>query len=207
MEVISTLNLEIGLIKEIHISKSISVNKNDSILKPGYIAKFVPLVINGSLRVFYKDKKLKKEILLYNVIQNQICFSSYISVIKNNSSSVFIVAEKKSKLILISKKSILSWQEKYKSWNEFIIKNYINQHEILLESIKDIGLNKIDTRLKKYLVQKSKNTTDKIIYSTHEFIANELGTSRVVISRILKKFEKSGKVELSRGSIKLKNVS
>ena len=65
----------------------------------------------------------------------------------------------------------------------------------------------MDTRLKKYLVQKSKNTTDKTIYSTHKFIANELGTSRVVISRILKKFEKLGKVELSRGSIKLKNVS
>ena len=207
MEIISSLNLEIELIKEIHKSKSLTVTKNQSILKTGDIAKFVPIVINGSLRVFYKDKKLKKEILLYNVIQNQICFSSYISVIKNNSSKVFIVAVKKSKLILISKNSILSWQEKYKSWNEFIIKNYINQHEILLESIKDIGLNKIDIRLKKYLVQKSKNTTDKTIHSTHEFIANELGTSRVVISRILKKFEKSGKVELSRGSIKLKNVS
>ena len=207
MEVISTLNLEIELIKEIHKSKSLTVTKNQSMLKPGDIAKFVPIVINGSLRVFYKDKKLKKEILLYNVIQNQICFSSYISIIKNNLSKVFIVAEKKSKIILISKNSILSWQEKYKSWNEFIIKNYINQHEVLLESIKNIGLNKIDTRLKKYLVQKSKNTTDKTIHSTHEFIANELGTSRVVISRILKKFEKSGKVELSRGSIKLKNVS
>ena len=207
MEIISTLNLELGLIKEIHNSKSLTVIKNQSILKPGDTAKFVPMIINGSLRVFYKDKKLKKEILLYNVIQNQICFSSYISIIKNNSSKVFIVAEKKSKIILISKNSILSWQEKYKSWNEFIIKNYINQHEVLLESIKDIGLNKIDTRLKKYLVQKSKNTTDKTIHSTHEFIANELGTSRVVISRILKKFEKLGKVELSRGSIKLKNVS
>ena len=207
MEIISSLNLEIELIKEIHKSKSLTVTKNQSILKTGDIAKFVPIVINGSLRVFYKDKKSKKEILLYNVIQNQICFSSYISIIKNNSSKVFIVAEKKSKIILISKNSILSWQEKYKSWNEFIIKNYINQHEVLLESIKDIGLNKIDIRLKKYLVQKSKNTTDKTVHSTHEFIANELGTSRVVISRILKKFEKSGKVELSRGSIKLKNVS
>jgi len=207
LEVISTLNLELELIKEIHKSKSLTVTKNQSILKSGDIAKFVPIVINGSLRVFYKDKELKKEILLYNVIQNQICFSSYISIIKNNSSKVFIVAEKKSKIILISKNSILGWQEKYKSWNEFIIKNYINQHEVLLESIKNIGLNKIDTRLKKYLVQKSKNTTDKTVHSTHEFIANELGTSRVVISRILKKFEKSGKVELSRGSIKLKNVS
>ena len=207
MEVISTLNLEIELIKEIHKSKSLTVTKNQSILKPGDIAKFVPIVFNGSLRVFYKDKNLKKEILFYNVIQNQICFSSYISFIKNSLSKVFIVAEKKSKIILISKNSILSWQEKYKSWNEFIIKNYINQHEVLLESIKNIGLNKIDTRLKKYLVQKSKNTTDKTIHSTHKFIANELGTSRVVISRILKKFEKLGKVELSRGSIKLKNVS
>ena len=207
MEVISTVNLEIELIKEIHKSKSLTVTKNQSILKSGDIAKFVPIVINGSLRVFYKDKELKKEILLYNVIQNQICFSSYISIIKNNSSKVFIVAEKKSKIILISKNSILSWQQKYKSWNEFIIKNYLNQHEVLLESIKNIGLNKIDKRLTKYLVQKSKNTTDKTIHSTHEFIANELGTSRVVISRILKKFEKSGKVELSRGSIKLKNVS
>ena len=207
MEVISTLNLEIELIKDIHNTKSITVKKNDSILKPGDIAKFVPLVINGSLRVFYKNTDLNKEILLYNVIQNQICFSSYISIIKNNLSKVFIVAEKNSKLILISKNSILNWQEKYKSWNDFIIKNYINQHEILLESIKDIGLNKIDARLKKYLVKKSKNTDGKTIYLTHKFIANELGTSRVVISRILKKFEKSGEVELSRGSIKLKNVS
>ena len=207
MLVISTLNLEIELIKEIHNSKSITLIKNDSILKPGDFAEFVPIVIYGSLRVFYKDKNLKKEILLYNVLQNQICFSSYISLIKNNSSKVFIVAEKKTKLILISKNSILIWQEKYKSWNEFIIKNYINQHEILLESIKDIGLNKIDTRLKKYLVKKTENKDDNTIYLTHEFIANELGTSRVVISRILKKFEKLGEVELSRGSIKLKNVS
>ena len=87
------------------------------------------------------------------------------------------------------------------------LKNYINQHEILLESIKDIGLHKIDTRLKKYLVQKTRHSINKTVYSTHEFIAKELGTSRVVISRILKKFEKLGEVELSRGSIKLKNVS
>ena len=73
--------------------------------------------------------------------------------------------------------------------------------------LKDIGLNKIDKRLKKYLVKKTENKDDKTIYSTHKFIANELGTSRVVISRILKKFEKLGEVELSRGSIKLKNVS
>lgn len=207
MEVISTLNLEIELIKEFYKSKILIVKKGQNILMPGDFAKFVPLVIKGSLRIFYKNKDLKKEILLYNVGQNQICFSSYISLIKNNSSKVFIVAEKKSKLILISKNSISSWQEKYKSWNEFIIKNYINQHETLLESIKDIGLNKIDKRLKKYLVKKAQNENDKTVYSTHEFIANELGTSRVVISRILKKFEKSGKVELSRGSIKLKNVS
>jgi len=128
-------------------------------------------------------------------------FVSYISSFKTISKV------RNTNVILITKKSILSWQKKYKSWNEFIIKNYINQHEILLESIKDIGLNKIDARLKKYLVKKSKNRDDKTIYLTHKFIANELGTSRVVISRILKKFEKLGEVELSRGSIKLKNVS
>ena len=183
------------------------MDKNTSILKPGDISKFTPLLVNGSLRVFFKDNNLKKEILLYNVLPNQICFSSYTSLMKNSPSKVFIIAEKKSKVILISKNSILSWEEKYKSWNEFIIKNYISQHEFLLESIKDIGLNKIDKRLKKYLVQRSNNTDDKTIYLTHKFIANELGTSRVVISRILKKFEKSGQVELSRGSIKLKNVS
>ena len=157
--------------------------------------------------MFYKDNNLNKEILLYNVLPNQICFSSYISLINNSSSKVFIITEKKSKLILISKDSILSWKKKYKSWNEFIIENYIIQHEYLLESIKDIGLNKIDIRLKKYLIKKSEISQNKTVYLTHKFIANELGTSRVVISRILKKFEKGGKVELSRGSIKLKNVS
>ena len=207
MTVISTLNLESELIEEIHKSNSLVLKKNQNFHKPGDLLKYIPLVIHGSLRVFYKDNNINKEILLYNVIQNQICFSSYISVLKNSISKVFIVAEKKSKLILISKTSILSWQEKYKSWNEFIIKNYINQHEILLESIKDIGLNKIDKRLKNYLLKNTKHSDNKILYSTHEFIANQLGTSRVVISRILKKFEKSGEVELSRGSIKLKNVS
>ena len=167
----------------------------------------MPLLINGSLRVFFKDINSNKEILLYNLIPNQICFSCYISLINNSPSKVFIVTEKKSKLILLSKDSILSWKNIYESWNDFIIKNYIIQHEYLLESIKDIGLNKIDKRLKNYLIQKSQNTEDKTIYLTHKYIANELGTSRVVISRILKKFEKTGKVELSRGSIKLKNVS
>ena len=204
---ISTLNLGIELIKEINKSKSLIVNKNDIILKPGNIAKFVPLLIYGSLRISYKNENLNKEILLYNILPYQICFSSYTSLMKKTTSKVFIIAEETSKLILISKSSILSWKENYKSWNEFIIKNYITQHEFLLESIKDIGLNKIDKRLKRYLIQRCNNKDDKTINLTHKFIANELGTSRVVISRILKKFEKSGQVELSRGSIKLKNVS
>jgi len=207
LEFIYTFNLELELIKEIQKSKSLILDKNESLLKPGGISEFTPLLVSGSLRVFFKDNNLKKEILLYNVLPNQICFSSYISLIKKSQSKVFIIAEKKSKVILISKNSILSWEEKYKSWNEFIIKNYISQHEFLLESIKDIGLNKIDKRLKKYLIERSNNTDTKTIYLTHKFIANELGTSRVVISRILKKFEKAGEVELYRGSIKLKKVS
>lgn len=207
MEIINTLNLEVELIKELHGSKVLLLDKNKSFLEPGTISKFLPIVLKGSLRVAFKDPELNKEILLYNVLPNQICFSSYISIIKNNLSKVSVTAEKKSKIILISKVSILNWKEKYKSWNEFIIKNYINQHEFLLESIKDIGLNKINKRLKKYLIKKSENTNNNIINVTHKFIANELGTSRVVISRILKKFEKAGEVELYRGSIKLKKVS
>ena len=92
---------------------------------------------------------------------------------------------------------------KYQSWREFILDSYHTRMSELLETIDTLAFMKMDERIMKYLKDRAMVTNDDIIYSTHQDVANDLHTSRVVVSRLLKSLEKQGKIELSRNHIKV----
>jgi len=98
------------------------------------------------------------------------------------------------------------WSGKYKSWRNFVFESYHNRLNEMLETIDSIAFLKMDERLLKYLVEKVRISNDNTIQITHQDIAYELHTSRVVISRLLKKLEKLGKLELHRNYILMKDI-
>ena len=98
------------------------------------------------------------------------------------------------------------WTSKYKSWRNFVFQSYHDRLEELLKTVDSIAFLKMDERLLKYLQEKVHIMGDATLKITHQEIAYELHTSRVVISRLLKKLEKLGKIKLHRNSIEVISI-
>ena len=93
---------------------------------------------------------------------------------------------------------------KVPSWNQYIIHTFRNRYDELLNTFGSVAFDPIPTRVKNYLTKRSRNENTRKINLSHQTLANELGTTRVVISRILKQFEQEGFLEQFRGHIILK---
>jgi CRP/FNR family transcriptional regulator len=122
----------------------------------------------------------------------------------NNISAAYGMAVEQSEILVLPASLIGAWQLKYASWNQFIIQTFRSRYDELLNAFESVAFNPMHERVKEYLQQRSKNDCTKKIITSHQTLANELGTTRVVISRILKQFEQEGMIKQFRGSIELK---
>jgi CRP/FNR family transcriptional regulator len=95
------------------------------------------------------------------------------------------------------------WMEKYPSWKSFVFGTYQKRFEEMLNAIDSIAFKKMDERLLEYLERKKNTLKTKELIITHEEIANDIGTSREVISRLLKQLERMGEIKLYRNKIEL----
>jgi CRP/FNR family transcriptional regulator len=184
----------------------VTVDKSVVLAEAGKYMKVVPLVLNGSIRVYRNDYDLDREILLYYISSGQTCMMSLVASFANLQSQVHALTERKSELVLIPTDKVREWQITYPKWNGFIIRTFLNRYTELLNTINDLSFKNIDERLYNYFIQYHHRQGDEKVLLTHQKLANELGTTRVVISRLLKEFEKKGVVELLRGKILLKNL-
>lgn len=207
MKRIQDLQLENELKDEIASLCSIATfDEEDTIVKEGSFMQVIPLVLNGSIRVFRRDYELDREILLYYIDPGETCMMSLVACFGDAVSKVNAVTEKKSELLMIPTDRVRSWQKKFDSWNSFVITTFLDRYTELLKTLEEISFRKIDQRLHSYLKNYAERNVTKSVKRTHQDIANELGTTRVVISRILKDMESRGMVELGRGRIKLKQM-
>jgi len=103
-------------------------------------------------------------------------------------------------------KKMEEWTAKYKAWRNFVFESYHSRLNALFNTLDSIDFDKMDMRLVVYLKEKSRINKDHIIHNTHQEIAYELHSSRVLISRLLKKLEQMGKLELHRNHIKLLEI-
>lgn len=179
-----------------------SVKKGDIIVNQGQYLNVLPLVINGSIRVFQQNED--REILLYYVEKGETCIMSLTACFFSTPSQSSAVAEKDTDMLLIPKTFIYQWQRQFPEWNEFTINTFRNRYDELLNAFNGVVFNHIETRLHDYLTTYSKKQAVKLIPLTHNELANELGTTRVVISRLLKRWEEDGKVTLQRKGVLLK---
>ena len=118
-------------------------------------------------------------------------------------SEIHAVAETNVRLLMIPVSKMEYWSSKYKTWRHFVMDSYHIRMMELLESLDNIAFNNMDTRLKHYLEEKVKILNNMHIETTHKDIAADLHTSRVVVSRLLKKMENNGTIKLHRNSIEM----
>lgn len=204
---LNQLDLEEDLKKELQNNcQIISVDEQVVLAESGKYMKVIPLVLEGLIRVFRNDYQLDREILLYYIPEGQTCMMSLVASFSDMESQVHAITERKSELLLIPTRRVREWQIKYPKWNQFIINTFLGRYTELLNTINDLSFKHIDERVFNYLVQHYHRHGDKSVKLTHQKLANELGTTRVVVSRILKDLEKKGQIKLLRGEIQLKEL-
>ncbi len=185
--------------KIINHSKLEKIPSNTVLLRQGQYVKYLPLVISGTIKVVRQEST--KELLLYYIESGQSCAVSFTAYMNESKSEVKAITTVESEVILLPTQHINEWMRLYSSWQQFALSLYQKRFEDLLETVDNIAFKKMDQRLETYLIKKFENR-DLKIELTHSQIAEDLGTSREVISRLLKQMEKEGKVSLARNYIK-----
>ncbi|SMC74768.1 Crp/Fnr family transcriptional regulator [Cellulophaga tyrosinoxydans] len=172
------------------------------LIEIGEYIKSMPLLISGAIKILREDKD-GDELLLYYLEKGETCSMTLSCCMSQSISEIRAVAETDTKLIMVPVQKMEEWTAKYKSWRNFVFESYHNRLNELLSTIDSIAFQNMDERLLGYLKEKSRINENKIIHNTHQEIAYDLHSSRVVISRLLKKLEEMGKIELHRNFIKI----
>lgn len=187
----------------ISISNLVEIKSGTIILREGEYIKVIPLLISGLAKVFKEEPNYGNEVLLYYIQPGESCIMSVTTLIREETSHVKAVIEEDATLVLIPADKALSIAKKYPKWNEFIYDLFNLKFDELLKVIEILTFSNKDARLLEYLKKESKLKNTKTLLTTHQQIAYELGSSREVISRLLKKLEGEGKIKLSQGNITL----
>ncbi len=175
--------------------------KGTKILKEDQSVKVLPIVLHGLVKVFSSFNE--KELLLYYIEPAQSCVMTFYSALQNTPSKVFAVTEEDSTILVIPVQHLPGWLKDYPDFNELFYDQYNLRYMELLDTIGHLLLDKMDKRLYEHLKKKLAFSNNSPVKMSHSQIANELGTVREVISRVLKKLETDGKVEQTSDGIKI----
>ncbi|MCT4588960.1 MAG: Crp/Fnr family transcriptional regulator [Carboxylicivirga sp.] len=162
----------------------------------------MPLLTEGVIKIVREDND-GNELLLYYLNGGDTCASTLSCCMERAKSEVRATVIETVTAIMVPIQCMEDWMKKYTGWRSFIMQSYRLRFEELLQTIDSIAFKKMDERLVDYLVQLSEERNTKILHGTHQEIADDLHTSREVVSRLLKQLEKLGKVRLSRNKIEL----
>ena len=197
------LVFEKELLEEIEVkSKLVSIKAGEIIMDIGQTVRTMPLILSGSVKVSRIDEN-GRELLLYYVNPNESCAMTFTCCMQQLSSEIRAVAEEDVEMIAIPVDIMDKWMSKYPTWKSFVMRTVQNRFHELLKTIDQIAFQKLDERLVNYLKDKEKSAGSPLLNISHEQIANELATSREVISRLLKKLETDKKLLLYRNQIRL----
>lgn len=201
-----SLIFEEELINEIiNVGMHRTINPNELLIDIGDKMSHVPLILDGAVKIIREDKN-GEEIALYFLEKGDTCAISFINCINRTKSMFRGVTEKETEGIFVPVEKIDEWLIKYKSWRHFIIDSYHMRLIEMVESIDSLAFMKLDDRLHKYLTDKVKIMKDNTLIITHQEIADDIHTSRVVVSRLLKVLENEGKIKIRRNRIIIDNI-
>jgi CRP/FNR family transcriptional regulator len=160
----------------------------------------IPIVVKGSIRVIRMDED-GREILLYYIKAGESCIMSFLGGIHHETSKVKAEVEEDAEILFLPMSKVTLFIKEYPQWLDYIFKLYHKRFEELLNIINEIAFKKVDERLLSLLEKKADLTQSNVLNVTHEQLANELGTARVVVSRLLKQLEENKELQLGRNKI------
>jgi CRP/FNR family transcriptional regulator len=201
--ILSEAGIEDELIQEIQkVGISKTARSGELIITPGSTSMYMPIVLEGLLSVVRQDGDAN-EILLYYLEGGETCAMSLACCIEGKRNDFKVTAEDNSVLWMIPMNYLDGWIQKYKSFRKYIFSSYQVRFNELLETIDSITFLKLQDRLYKFLLDKKEATRSYEVNMSHQEIANQMNTSRVVISRLLKQLEREGKIEQYRNRIEI----
>ncbi len=181
------------------------VPEGAKLIEIGDYIKGMPLLVSGAIKILREDKD-GDELLLYYLEKGDTCSMTMTCCLSDSKSEIRAIAETDAKLIMVPIQKMEEWMTRYRTWRNFVFESYHSRLNELLITLDSIAFDNMDQRLIGYLKEKSRINKDDTIHNTHQEIAYELHTSRVVISRLLKKLEQMGKIELHRNYIKIMHL-
>ncbi len=175
---------------------------DDYLIEIGDYIKTMPLLLHGAIKILREDEN-GDELLLYFLERGDTCAMTLTCCMGQAKSRIRAIAETDGSLLMIPVEKMEDWLTKYKTWRNFVFDSYNVRLMEMLEAIDTLAFMNLDERLYKYLTDKAKVIGNTEIQNTHQEIAYEMHTSRVVISRLLKALEIEGKIKLHRNKIEI----
>lgn len=172
------------------------------LMEIGEYIKAIPLLLSGVIKVLREDRN-GDELVLYFLENGDTCATTISCCVGHKKSQIRALAETEAIVIMIPVGKMEEWMANYPTWRNFILESYHNRLNEMMETVDSIAFLNMDERLLKYLRDKARVTGSSTINNTHQEIAYALHTSRVVVSRLLKKLENMGKLELHRYHLKI----
>ncbi len=183
-----------GIVKKFE-EGSVILNEN------AYI-RAIPIVLKGCIGVMRTDDE-GREILLYYINAGESCIMSFLGGLHNDTSKVKAIAEEETEILFVPIDKVNLLIKENPEWLDYIFRLYHKRFEELLEVVNDVAFKKMDERLLNFIKKRCELSKTNTLHITHEHLANELGTARVVVSRLLKQMEEKGLLKLGRNKISL----
>ena len=193
-------SLETDLILELEEQASVNnYNAGDTLVKRGQYFRSALMVLEGLVKIYREDEE-GNEFFIYYLEPGQACALSMVCASRQETSEIMAVAVKDTVVLTVPINIIDDWMTKYKSWNNFVLSTYRQRFEELLITLDHVAFRNMDERLEFYLKRQAEKMGNTL-QLTHQQIADDLNSSREVISRLLKNMEKNKRLILHRSGI------
>lgn len=179
-----------------------SFKAGEQLMRTGQYFRSTMLILDGLVKVYREDEE-GNEFFMYYLQPGQACALSMVCAAEHKPSAIMAKTVKDTEVIAVPLQLMDEWMTKYKSWYHFVLSTYRARFEELLNTIDHIAFRGMDERLEFYLKKHQETLNTNLITTNHQEIANELNSSREVISRLLKKMEQLGKIKLHRNAIEI----
>ena len=185
--------------------REVEVQAGDRIMDYDRYIKSVPLLLDGLVKIVRQDED-GKELLLYYLKAGETCAMSLTCCMAARKSTIRAEVEEGGRMLALPVEAMERWTEEFPSWRRFVMGTYADRFEEVLQALDAVAFLQLDERLVQYLEERRRVTGSDMLELSHQEVADELHSSREVISRLLKKLERDGRVELGRHRIRLKTA-
>lgn len=184
------------------VGKLLTFKAQDTLINIGQRLTSMPLLLDGAIKVMREDYD-DGELLLYFLEKGDTCVMTMACCMGDKESKIRAIGEKNGHIVMLPVTMLDEWMAKYPSWRAFVFQSYNNRFDEMLIAIDNLAFNDMGARIKKYLLDVATINHGNVVNKTHQEIANELNTSRVVVSRLLKALENEGFLKINRNQISI----